>query len=241
MFGLVATQPVALGPLLVEGGASLRALSEEHGDGWGVATHDAPSGWSIEKHTARAAACPRFAALADRTRARHVIAHIRKATIGGVMQANTHPFVRGRYVLAHNGTIKHVAALGSRSSAARLAEIEGSTDSERFFAFLLSRVDEAADVERGVTDAVRELRAIAELGSVNFLFSDGARLFAYRQGRSLFAFACLDTGVAAIASEPMSGAAWTEIEEGTLVALDAETARLRRIELEQTSRRSTAA
>lgn len=241
MFGLVATQPVALGPLLVEGAGSLRALSEEHCDGWGVATHDAPSGWSIEKHTARAAACPRFAEVAGRARTRHAIAHIRKATIGGVLRVNTHPFVRGRYVLAHNGTIKHVAAFGPRTSAARLAEIEGSTDSERFFAFLLTRVDDAGEVERGVTDAVRELRAITELGSVNFLFSDGARLFAYRQGRSLFGFACLDTGVAAIASEPMSGAAWTEIEEGALVALDAESARVRPIDLDHASRRSTAA
>ena len=76
-------------------------------------------------------------------RSENIVAHIRKATQGRVALENTHPFVRelwGRYwVFAHNGTIKDQAFLRARTSPARLGELRGETDSELFFAFLLSR------------------------------------------------------------------------------------------------------
>ena len=64
MFGLVATRATALSPWLAEGEASLRTLSMEHADGWGVASHDGDKGWSVEKHPACAARCAHFASVA---------------------------------------------------------------------------------------------------------------------------------------------------------------------------------
>jgi glutamine phosphoribosylpyrophosphate amidotransferase len=59
------------------------------------------------------------AALPDQER--NVIAHIRKATQGGVALENTHPFQRelwGRYwVFAHNGDLKEYARACTAASA----------------------------------------------------------------------------------------------------------------------------
>ncbi len=69
-------------------------------------------------------------------RSGHIVAHIRKATVGGVALANTHPFQRelwGRWwVFAHNGTLK--------DSAPRLHGAfrpVGQTDSDAAFCRLM--------------------------------------------------------------------------------------------------------
>lgn len=235
MFGLVATRATALSRWLAEGEASLKTLSMEHADGWGVASHAGDAGWSIEKHPACAARCPRFASVASEAHAAHVIAHVRKATVGSNALENTHPFVRGRYAFAHNGTIPRVAALDARTSSTRRAEIRGQTDSERFFAFLLTRVDETDDPARAAADAVREIRAIADFGSATFLFSDGAQMLAYRQGRSLFSSACDRAGAAMLASEPLGDVPWVEVREGALVCLETGCATVREIELDRSA------
>lgn len=229
MFGLVASRATALGPWLSDADASLRTLSVEHADGWGLASHDATSGWSVEKHATCAARCTRFSAVAQELRATLAIAHVRKATVGANCLKNTHPFVRARHVFAHNGTIPRADVLAQRTSSARAAEIEGQTDSERFFAFLLTRLDERGDAEMAVMDAIAEIRSIPEFGSASFLFSDGATLFAYRQGRSLFFGTCARAGVTLIASEPLGDSTFHEVEEGELLTIDVATGTTRRL------------
>jgi predicted glutamine amidotransferase len=218
MVGLVAAYPIRVVDLLRDAPRSLRQLSNEHADGWGVAIEaGGAAGWQIHRSIACAARCPRFDAVVEGVEARVLIAHVRNKTVGEASLANTHPFQRGRFVFAHNGTVR-ADALVARSSAARLAEIEGGTDSERLLAFLLTRIDEAGEVGRGVAAAVRELHAIAELGAASFLLSDGGKLYAHRFGRTLFV---LDRGDATlVASEPLTGEPWREIAEGGLVVID---------------------
>jgi glutamine amidotransferase len=217
MFGLHAAEPVGVAELLRDAPRSLRQLSTEHSDGWGVAIrHDA---WTVHRSTACAALCPQFDAVVGTLQTRLLIAHVRKKTVGPTSLANTHPFRRGDFVFAHNGTVA-VAPLAARSSTARLAEIEGATDSESLFAFILTHIDEAGDVERGVAAAVRELHAIRDLGAASFLLSCGTRLYAHRLGRTLFTLARGTTTL--VASEPLSAEPWVEIPERGLVAIDRE-------------------
>jgi predicted glutamine amidotransferase len=219
MLGIAATTPVSPRELLCEAPRSLRELSREHADGWGLAIRDA-RGWSIDRDTACAAMCARFANLADR-QTQLMIAHVRKATVGPTAIANTHPFRRGMLVFAHNGTLTDVPAVVARCSSERLAQIEGATDSERLFAFVLTRIDEVGDVERGVALAVRELRALGNVGSASFLLSCGERLYGHRIGRTLFT---LTRGVATlIASERLTDEDWLEVPERGLVVIEATT------------------
>jgi len=221
MFGVLASKPVALGALLADGVRSLRVLSREHGDGWGVALRSAAD-WVVEKRTKCAAECSHYEGLAMSAQSRLAIAHVRKRTVGDIKLTNTHPFQRGRYVLAHNGTLPGVGALAAHTSFTRLSEIEGETDSERLFVFILTHVDRASDMERGVTNAVRQIRGISDFGAASFLFSDGERMFAHRSGRTLYSLLKTDPhgGVAAmVASEPLTHDEWSELREGSLTEL----------------------
>ena len=214
MFGLAAREAISSQGWLSEGPRSLRALSTEHADGWGIARHD--GFWRIERGTSCAARSERFDACA-RDEARLAIAHVRKATVGCTTLANTHPFHRDDCVLAHNGTITKVDALVARTAPVH-AQYDGDTDSERLFAFVRTHVDEAGDAERGVCAAVRSLRALGDIGSTTFLFATPTQLYAHRAGRALFTLT--RAGATMIASEPLTTEPWVEIAEGALVVLD---------------------
>lgn len=227
MFGLVASRPVAQRALLSDAPRSLGALSREHPDGWGVALAEG-SEWRIQKSVRCAAACKRYDALSRSARASLAIAHVRQKTVGQTALENTHPFRRGRFVLAHNGTVRDGDGLAARTSAERLRELEGQTDSERLFAFLMSFVDAAGDTEIGLARAVCELLERSDPGSMNFLLSDGRRLFAFRWGRTLFTLrrgpsrhrASRRTPAVVVASERLTDEPWVEVEQGTLLVVE---------------------
>jgi len=225
MLALVAARPVSARQLLRDAPRSLWVLSREHKDGWGVALRTADD-WIIHRSTACAAECERYGELVEAVTAQLLIAHIRQKTIGETALTNTHPFQRGSFVFAHNGTVKDVAALVAGSSGERLAQIEGDTDSERLFAFVMTHVDAAGDIEAGIVTAVRALHAVAELGSSSFLLSCGTRTYAHRLGRSLFALnrhspnETRRTASVAIASERLTSEPWTELPERSLVVIE---------------------
>jgi glutamine amidotransferase len=221
MFGFLASRPVSARPLLRDAPRSLWTLSGEHPDGWGVAVGE-PGGWVVHRDTACAQASPRFDAVVDATRARVVVAHVRKKTVGETALANTHPFRRGPLVFAHNGTVEAPALLAVGTSAARAAEITGDTDSERLFAFVASAIDRAGDVEAGVIAAARALHAAGPIGSLSFLLGAGERIYAHRLGRALHV---LVRDVAAapavmVASEPLTDEPWRELPERSLHVLE---------------------
>lgn len=197
LVGVVASETTDFRFTLNEAPRSLAALSPEHPHGWGLAVHAEGRGWDVHKQAACARDDARFCKLAADARGELLVAHVRKRTVGPVGCPNTHPFHRGPWVFAHNGTIDDTAWLAERASAARRAEIEGETDSELFFAALLTAIDEvggalgvrsAADgaVDRAIAGVVARCHARASFGASNFLLSDGVSLYAHRSGRSLF-------------------------------------------------------
>jgi predicted glutamine amidotransferase len=196
MLGIVASEPTNFRFCLHHAPRSLSALSREHPHGWGVAVYDSSeASWRVHKQPVCANGDERFVDVAVSSYGHSLVAHIRKRTVGPIGMENTHPFRRGRWVFAHNGTLAEVDGLKSRVSSARLAEIEGATDSEVFFAFLLTRLDalgsseesEPDRVEGVLASAVREIFARPSVGAANFLLSNGEDLYAFRLGRSLFA------------------------------------------------------
>jgi predicted glutamine amidotransferase len=250
LLGVVASETTAFQFTLHEAPRSLAKLSAEHPDGWGLAVHRRASGdWDVHRHAVRAGDCPRFRDLAASARGEVLVAHIRKRTVGPVGPANTHPFRRGPWVFAHNGTIEDIDWFAARASAARLGEVEGETDSELFFAYLLTALDEAGGGREGVDAALAAAveRALARprLGAANFLLSDAASLWAMRAGRTLHVLTRLpgDEVVPSrrspetdaelltpwsprrhavlVASEHLTDEPWVEVAEGTLLRIDA--------------------
>lgn len=207
LLGVVAGETTPFGFALARAPRSLAALSPEHPDGWGLAVHARGRGWEVHRQPACAGADDRFGALAAGARGEILVSHIRKKTVGPTRLENTHPFTRDGWVFAHNGTIAESAVLAPATSRRRAAEITGDTDSERYFAWLLSAIDRAggapsgcalgdgarqtrqgrrARIERALASAVAQLGRWPHLGPWNFLLSDGEVLYAHRRGRALF-------------------------------------------------------
>ena len=183
----------------------MAALSREHRDGWGLAVFDhtgfdgasepvrGASGWTLHKGIACASEDEQFHRHAVGSRGDMLVAHIRQRTVGLTSLENTHPFQSGHWMFAHNGTIKDVAYVRASASKERLDQVRGQTDSELFFAFVMTRLDAAGltDVPANQeTDAVvrkiaQDARARPDFGAFNFVLSDGAAMYAHRFGRTL--------------------------------------------------------
>lgn len=205
LLGVVASELTEFGLGLTGAPRCLATLSREHPDGWGIAIHNAsplatpeafvPDAWDLHRGIAPAGNDERFRALAAQSKGHVLVAHIRQKTVGPTRLENTHPFVRDGWVFAHNGTIKQTDGIRAACSERRLAEIAGETDSELFFAFLMTKMDERGlghltseaqrtaleELLRSLTHELRE----AQVGAFNFLLSDGTTMFAHRFGRSL--------------------------------------------------------
>src|SRR4051794_9882387 len=106
LLGCVARDPVSLRHELLDAADSLIREAGENDSGWGMAVY--PRGEGDAPRCARfpenAAASGGFEAAAD-LRGRIVMAHVRKATVGGLSEANTQPFCLGEYAFCHNGTL----------------------------------------------------------------------------------------------------------------------------------------
>jgi glutamine amidotransferase len=211
---MAAARPTSVRDLLHDAPRSLRVLSVEHADGWGLALRRNDT-WTVKRSTTCAARCESYAGLDHE--AVLAIAHIRKKTVGELSLANTHPFQRGRFVFAHNGTVD-TTQLILQTAPEHTESLAGTTDSEKLFMFVLTQIDRASDVTAGVSAAIRVLHALGSIGSASFLISDGEKLFAHRLGRALFT--THRRGVALIASEPLTdNDRWTEILDRQLVVL----------------------
>jgi predicted glutamine amidotransferase len=193
LLGIASSEPTDFKIVLADAARSLAALSREHRDGWGIAVFESDRGWCVDRGIACAGEDVRFHELAIGSRGAVLVSHVRQKTVGATSLANTHPFHRSRWVFAHNGTVREVEWLRAHTSPERLAEISGETDSERLFAWLLTRLDEAglshvaasAETDRVVASAVRSARARPGFGAYNFLLSDGSTLYAHRFGRTM--------------------------------------------------------
>ncbi len=168
-----------------------------HGHGWGVA--DYSDGIPlVEKQTWAAFHGEHFKKAAARVYAHTVVAHVRRATVGGTSPENTHPFEHGRWIFAHNGTIPNFLKVRDHMmphiDPLLQNDIRGTTDSEHIFYFLLSLHMEHPEVSlrklvgQGLNMIMRwssEIDPTARIG-LNIILTDGDQLVGSRLGRTLW-------------------------------------------------------
>ncbi len=203
LYGFRATEPTKVECSLVYAQNALMEQSKRdqagmvHGHGWGVA--ESPDGYPVvEKQAWAAWHGEHFKKRASRVYARTVIAHVRRATVGEPSLENTHPFVHGRWMFAHNGTVPNFeqvrAYLLDATDPLHRTEIRGRTDSEHIFRFLLMLWERNPQVPLmetlcdGIEQIVGWCRDIERDRpvSLNLLWTDGERLVGSRLGRTLF-------------------------------------------------------
>ncbi len=156
--------------------------TDHHADGWGIAFFEGKGLRLFVDH--ESAAQSRMAAFLRSypLKSTHIVAHVRKATVGPVRLENAHPFTRelwGRHwVFAHNGDLKdyHPHLHGHFHPV-------GDTDSERAFCWLMQ---ELAKSHAGVPSVPELTLTLQELvpqvrrfGTFNFLLSNGEALWAH--------------------------------------------------------------
>ncbi len=218
-----------------------------HLDGWGA-------GWSVHEGKPRLmkAAVPvidpkggYFEALVSIKveRPRIAIAHVRKASVGGWVDEDTHPFEAEGWLFCHNGTVFDHGHLPLRKHQPR-----GGTDSERFFLFTLEQMD--GDAEAGVRHALEVVRRHHPYTSLTFLLTDGRVLIAYRDvgepnegtvkdcTQYYTLYALLRPDVCVVCSEPLPvcGLPWRKLADGELLIISRDAQVLRQVNLKESVR-----
>ena len=248
LFGSRTRSPSGVSHELFHGANALRVQSREHPDGWGVGWYEDGTPRVVRSLTP-AHGDQDFETLSQFVTAQTVVAHVRKASIGRVADENTHPFQRGRWLFAHNGTLPGWEAARSRLEAqidpALRQGLCGETDSERCFLVFLTRLQRRCEIERADVEAaaaalvetvalVRQIVEPAEKpASTTFVLTDGRLLLACRRGRTLFISSPAPDAsgrceYVAVASEdpgeppPGGQRAWRLLPEESLVAVDEE-------------------
>jgi glutamine amidotransferase len=216
VFGCVAAEPASIRHELIEADNPLIRQSEDHDSGWGMAVYERGDGSDPKcvRFPEAAFADPDFLESTD-LRGRIFNVHVRRATMGGLAPENTHPFCLGSYSFGHNGTILRYPRLLEHPTVTPPA---GDTDSEAFFNFLMTIYD-AGDPIGSLRRAIRTTVERSPFSGLNFLFSDGDRLFAYRLG--LFDLHWLHRpGQLLVASERLTDEQWHTVQQDVLLVLD---------------------
>lgn len=215
IFGCVASESSSISHELLHAENPMIRQSEEHDSGWGMAVYEHADGGEPElvRFPAAAYADGEFARATD-MQGRIFNVHVRRATIGGLRMHNTHPFCLGDHSFSHNGTILRFPALleeGVRTPS-------GDTDSEHLFNLLMRDLD-LGDVAGSLRRAVLTVIERSPFSGINFLFSDGKRLYAYRLG--IFELHWLARpGQLLVASEEITGEQWESVGQDILLTLD---------------------
>jgi len=216
VFGCVATEPISVRHDLLEADNPLIHQSEDHDSGWGMAVYRKAEGEEPR--------CLRFPEAAHENdefveatglTGRLFNVHVRRATMGGLAPENTHPFCLGPYTFCHNGTILRYPKLLEPG----VAKPFGQTDSEHFFNFLMRDFDP----ENAIHCLRKDIRTVIErsaFSGLNFLLSDGEKLYAYKLGVFELYWAAR-SGSLVVASEKLTTTdTWHKVQDDVLLTLD---------------------
>jgi glutamine amidotransferase len=189
---------------LVQADNALGVQSERHPDGWGVAYYvDGAPHVTKSAHTALNDQL--FRRVSGIVSSETVLAHVRRATVGGNSVLNSHPFQHGRWVFAHNGDVPAFEEVRARLLAEvspRLRRfILGETDSEVVFFTFLSELERVGPLSGNLgleetigalAATVRRVRALVDgrpgvkPALLTLMVTNGATLVATRGGKELF-------------------------------------------------------
>jgi predicted glutamine amidotransferase len=178
LLGYCSQDSASVASLLTEDGLrSFTALSEFHGDGWGMAWYDS-GGPHVHKSARRAAAEPGYRDLTHQPLGDAGLVHLRWATPGlGIGHHNSHPFRYGAYAFAHNGAVHPQDRLGEMLPERWERQLTGTTDSERYLLHIMWRLEaRGGDMIAAIRDTVTSISGRYEaVNSLNaILLAPGA-------------------------------------------------------------------
>jgi glutamine amidotransferase len=151
-----------------------------------------------------------------------IMAHLRQASDGDRLLENLHPFIHNDWIFCHNGTIQDPERLLVPG-----CEYAGSSDSERFFRFLIHRLERRSvkDYPELLRAAIEDVKERCAYTSLTFLLSNGNYLVGYRDcakndDRYTLYYSPGDNMAFMFCSEEIPGFEWTAMQNGELLVVD---------------------
>lgn len=179
LFGVIANKAVDVEFSFLRADKPFKELGSDNPDGWGIGWYD--DGPRIYKEDISAIQSEQLSSRVKEVRSPIIIAHVRRGTGAPPAKENSHPFSHDNFIFAHNGSVdrQHLFCLLREELK---QELQGQTDSEVFFLWLVQNMRDRKDIVAGVRLAVGEVLRRCHTG-LNFLLSDGNALYAFRYSK----------------------------------------------------------
>ncbi len=221
LFGFSSRKEMRLQPYLRE----FFSHSVRHPNGWGLATFENGNPTLRTEMISAEKSKVLPAIVQSLPDSQLLLAHIRRATVGGVKPENCHPFVRrdnsGRaWTLMHNGTVFSGNELNRYKDCQN-----GDTDSERILLYLIDLINQqiqkkgelcVSDRIHAVEQTVREL---SYRNKLNLLVYDGSVLYVHMNMRDTLFVSQHDEG-AMFCTVPLEPRGWKPLPLNSLLVYD---------------------
>ncbi|MFQ5998227.1 MAG: class II glutamine amidotransferase [Candidatus Bathyarchaeia archaeon] len=229
MLGLLSADPIDHNWLLdfrklAVTGRVKSGSKEGHRSGWGISYYEHGEAKYLARQSKDASDDPNYPVACTKLQEMNydgiLIAHLRKASMGNISVENTHPFIHGQWSFGHNGTVKGAIPTNNDYHPA------GTTDSERFFAYLVSWIKTNGDTTKAIIEGLSVVRRECKYTSLSFLLSDGQRLYAYREfakrnEKEYYGMMYTQEAKKIVFSqEPLWNFDWTEVNNRQLIVAD---------------------
>jgi predicted glutamine amidotransferase len=208
------------------------SLANDHCDGWGIATtsnHKA----ELYKEPVAATKSAHFKEQLEKHKSNAALLHLRWATEGmPVNENNTHPFTYQDITFIHNGSITPPTALDPLIDKRFLSLAKGTTDSERYFLYLLTQIEKHGFID-GVKTGLSYIKNNCTYSSINMMIINDQTFMAaciYNQDKIPDRFKSspdyyhlkytTHDGQVVVASSGWNQEGWQEIPNGSLLVVD---------------------
>lgn len=231
--------------LLAKTGLSPRGISSGHRDGWGIISHTDGIITQSSKHKTDASKDPLYTQAIEKIyhqKSDLILAHLRKSSVGKVILQNVHPFLCDHWSLCHNGHIHQSKKIPLSHKS--VSQIQGTSDTERFFFFLLDLLREHLPTPKNnrtsILTAITHIQKHHPYIALNILLSNGKKLWVVREVNenspeiqrqkalpyfALYAARDKQKKITALCSEKLiiPGSLWEPLPNHTLLELDLQT------------------
>jgi predicted glutamine amidotransferase len=207
-------------------------LADDHCDGWGIATTNNHTA-DLYKEPVAATKSKHFKEQLEKHKSKAALLHLRWATEGmPVNEANTHPFTYQDISFIHNGSITPPTALDPFIDKRYLQLAKGSTDSERYFLYLLTQIEKHGFIQ-GVKAGLSYIKNNCAYSSINMVIQNDQSFIAaciYNQDKIPDRFKdqpdyyhlkyTTNDNQVVVASSGWNQEGWQEIPNGRVLVVD---------------------